>query len=64
MLYDLYLGDPARALAQYERFQALPAGADPQVAKWIAELKTRKPATLAAAPAAAPAPEAPRKEQP
>ncbi len=49
ILNDLYLGDNAKALELYERFQALGA-ADATVNKWIAELKNRKPA--AAAPAA------------
>lgn len=49
VLHDLYLGHPAEALARYERFQALQAGGpDPQVAKWIAEVRRR------AAPSARP----------
>jgi cellulose synthase operon protein C len=44
ILDDLYLGQPARALAGYERFQAMVSPAEPQVARWMAELKNRKPA--------------------
>ncbi|MBI3367593.1 MAG: hypothetical protein HY021_03830, partial [Burkholderiales bacterium] len=42
ILWDLYLHDSAKALAQYDAFQAL-MGNDATVAKWIADLKNRKP---------------------
>jgi tetratricopeptide (TPR) repeat protein len=41
ILLDLYLDDPAAALPHYERYQALTGEADPRVAAWLAELKTR-----------------------
>ena len=41
VLLDLYLGDPAGALPHYERYQALTGGADPEVASWLVELRTR-----------------------
>jgi tetratricopeptide (TPR) repeat protein len=44
VLLDMYLGEPAQALAQFERYLALTPGGDAQVAKWVAELKNRKPA--------------------
>jgi tetratricopeptide (TPR) repeat protein len=44
VLLDLYLAEPAAALAQYERYLALTPAGDPQVSKWVAELKNRKPA--------------------
>ncbi len=43
MLSDLYLGQPGIALEQFESYLALTPGSDPVVAKWVAELKTRKP---------------------
>lgn len=43
ILHDLYLGDGARALELYERYQILTAGKDAQVGKWVADLKNRKP---------------------
>lgn len=43
ILYDLYLGDPQRALEMYGRYLALSPGGDPTVTKWVAELKNRKP---------------------
>jgi len=42
ILYDLYLRDNVQALAMYERYQALSAGKDATVTKWIADLKNRK----------------------
>lgn len=47
ILNDLYLGDGARALELYGRYLALTPGGDAVVAKWVADLKNRKPATLA-----------------
>jgi tetratricopeptide (TPR) repeat protein len=41
ILLDLYLGDPASALAHYERYQVLTAGADEEVTAWLVELKAR-----------------------
>ncbi len=47
ILHDLYLADSARALALYDRYLALTTGGDATVAKWVADLKNRKPpATL------------------
>ena len=43
ILYDLYLGDAARALELYDRYLALSPGGDAAVTKWVAELKNRKP---------------------
>lgn len=40
VLLDLYLGDPARALAELERYKEL-SGEDKPVNGWIAELKQR-----------------------
>ena len=42
ILYDLYLRDNQHALEMYERYQALSAGKDATVTKWIADLKNRK----------------------
>ena len=44
VLLDLYLAEPTQALAQYEQYLALTPAGDAQVAKWVAELKNRKPA--------------------
>jgi tetratricopeptide (TPR) repeat protein len=41
VLLDLYLGEPAQALAHYERYQLLSGDVDPQVAAWLVELRTR-----------------------
>ncbi len=43
ILHDLYLADSARALALYDRYLALTTGGDATVAKWVADLKNRKP---------------------
>jgi tetratricopeptide (TPR) repeat protein len=48
VLLDLYLGDPVRALAELERYQAL-TGEDKPVTAWIAELKQRASKLQAAA---------------
>lgn len=42
ILHDLYLRDNAQALVMYERYQALSAGKDATVTKWIADLRNRK----------------------
>lgn len=52
---DLYLGDPVRALAAFERYKAL-TGEDKPVSNWIAELRHRA-AKAAQAPASAGAPQ-------
>lgn len=44
ILFDLYLRDGARALEAYERYAALSGGKDAAVAKWVTDLKNRKPA--------------------
>jgi tetratricopeptide (TPR) repeat protein len=51
ILHDMYLWDPQKALELYERYLALTPGGDPQVSKWVADLKNRKPAATAAAAA-------------
>ena len=48
ILNDLYLGDAKRAGELYERYLALSPGGDAAVTKWVAELKNRKPAQVAA----------------
>ena len=48
ILNDLYLGDAKRAAELYERYLALSPGGDPVVTKWVAELKNRKTAQVAA----------------
>ncbi len=40
VLYDLYLGQPGKALEHYQRYLELSAG-DEQVERWIAELERR-----------------------
>jgi tetratricopeptide (TPR) repeat protein len=47
VLLDLYLGDNALALVHYERYLALSPAGDAAVGKWVADLKTRKPASVA-----------------
>jgi tetratricopeptide (TPR) repeat protein len=47
VLYDLYLGEPQKALEQFERYVAI-AGDNKQVAGWVAELHKRVGATVAA----------------
>lgn len=46
ILYDLYLGDGARALELYGRYLALSPSGDAAVTKWVAELKNRKAAPI------------------
>ena len=48
ILNDLYLGDAKRAAELYERYLALSPAGDPVVTKWVAELKNRKTAQVAA----------------
>jgi Flp pilus assembly protein TadD len=62
VLDDLYLGDSAGALALYTRYLALTPAGDPVVAKWVADVRNRKPAG-AAAGASAPVPAAAPKEK-
>jgi cellulose synthase operon protein C len=55
VLLDLYLGDPAAALPEFERYKELTAE-DKPVSVWIAELRARtgiKPPEVPAAPGAA-----------
>jgi len=47
VLLDLYLADNALALMHYERYLALSPAGDAAVGKWVADLKTRKPASVA-----------------
>ena len=53
VLLDLYLGDPATALPEFERYKEL-SGEDKPVTAWIAELRNRT--GIKAAPAAEPSP--------
>ncbi len=43
ILFDLYLRDGTRALQAYERYAQLTGGKDATVAKWVTDLKNRKP---------------------
>jgi Flp pilus assembly protein TadD len=43
ILNDLYLGDARRALELYDRYLALSPAGDATVAKWVAEIRNRKP---------------------
>jgi len=47
ILYDLYFNDLEQALAYYQRYQRTNGGDDPQVARWIADLKLRGAPKLA-----------------
>ena len=47
VLLDLYVGDSASALSHYERYLEL--GGDAAVGKWVADLKNRKPVSVAQA---------------
>ncbi len=53
ILHDIYLGDAARAQALYQQCLALSPADAATLNRWLAELKTRRPATPAA-PSAAP----------
>ena len=57
VLLDLYLGDPAAALPEMERYKALTAE-DKPVSSWIAELRTRTGVKPPAAPSAPGTPDA------
>ncbi len=57
VLLDLYLGDPAAALPEMERYKELTAE-DKPVSSWIAELRTRTGVKPPAAPSATGAPDA------
>ena len=41
ILYDLYLWDGARALELYDRYLQLTPGGDPQVQRWVSDLRNR-----------------------
>lgn len=43
ILNDLYLREPGRALEGYEQYLVLTGSKDATVAKWVTELKNRKP---------------------
>jgi tetratricopeptide (TPR) repeat protein len=49
VLLDLYLGDAPLALVHYERYLALSPAGDAAVGKWVADLRNRKPASVAQA---------------
>ena len=49
VLYDLYLGEPQKALEQFERYIAI-AGENKQVAGWVIELRKRVGVPPPAAP--------------
>ena len=49
VLLDLYLGDNTLALLHYERYLALSPAGDAAVGKWVADLRNRKPASVAQA---------------
>ena len=42
ILYDLYLGDPQKALQHYYRYQVLTEEGDPEVTAWIVDLEHRQ----------------------
>lgn len=54
VLYDLYLAQPAKAVAYFERYRDLDGAAGVPVAKWIAEIERRVPAEARTAEAAQP----------
>ena len=43
VLYDLYLGDTARAMEMYTRYLGQTPEGDAEVSRWVTELKNRKP---------------------
>ena len=49
VLLDLYVGDNGLALTHYERYLALSPAGDAAVGKWVADLRNRKPASVAQA---------------
>jgi tetratricopeptide (TPR) repeat protein len=49
VLLDLYLADASLALVHYERYLALSPSGDATVGKWVADLRTRKPVSVAQA---------------
>ena len=49
VLLDLYVGDSPLALVHYERYLVLSPAGDAAVGKWVADLKNRKPASVAQA---------------
>jgi tetratricopeptide (TPR) repeat protein len=49
VLLDLYIGDSPLALAHYERYLVLSPAGDAAVGKWVADLRNRKPASVAQA---------------
>jgi tetratricopeptide (TPR) repeat protein len=49
VLLDIYVGDGALALAHYERYLILSPAGDVAVGKWVADLRNRKPASVAQA---------------
>lgn len=49
VLLDLYLGDVPVALEHYERYLALSPSGDAAVGKWVADLRNRKPVSVAQA---------------
>lgn len=42
ILYDLYVGDPQKALQHYRRYQVLTGATDREVAGWIVDLERRQ----------------------
>jgi tetratricopeptide (TPR) repeat protein len=50
ILYDLYLGEPQKAQALYQRCLELSPGDASTLGKWLAELKARKPLPNTAVP--------------
>lgn len=49
VLLDLYLADASLALVHYERYLALAPAPDATVGKWVADLRNRKPVSVAQA---------------
>jgi tetratricopeptide (TPR) repeat protein len=49
VLLDLYLADASLALVHYERYLALGPAPDATVGKWVADLRNRKPVSVAQA---------------